>query len=399
MSLPIQCVPPVVNGFLSHYRGFFTKPQFANFSHLVSGLIVSDNKTIQEINDGFGVRDQSSLNRFVSHSSWDLSALNSVRLEQIKDSFSFRKKGVLIIDESLLHKTGKHMELAGSHRSGITKRIEWGHMIVNAFYTDVDNNAFPVETKVYVREKDCEKFYTKFKTKRELGLEEVDTALNAGLPVGLVITDAGYEGQEFTNALKERGLDFLVGVRTTTKMSIDREKRISVGEYLESLEDKDFMNINVDGHIYFYHIKQIYMRGIGRIKLVISHPAGDAKKRCYITNLKTSNKTIIKLLTKRWEIECFHRDAKQHLGLEAYQVRKSRGMQVVALASLIAYTLVILAMNKLKTPRPLRTIGEGCRYLALVAYKGINWIRKKIREKLEWRTILNKHVFVKNAKV
>lgn len=85
-------------------------------------------------------------------------------------------------------------------------------------------------------------------------------------------------------------------------------------------------------------------------KTVISYKYGDEDNvKIYITHLNEKDKIIVKLLIKRWRIECFHRDAKQHLGLEAYQVRRARGMQVVALAILIAYTLVILAGRSLKT--------------------------------------------------
>ena len=111
MSLPIISIPSTINKLLSEYSGFFTKPQFGNFRRLITGLIVSENKTLQKINDQFGKRNQSSLNRFVSNSKWDLDQLNSLRIKTVVSHLSLEKKGVLIIDESLNHKTGKHMEL------------------------------------------------------------------------------------------------------------------------------------------------------------------------------------------------------------------------------------------------------------------------------------------------
>ena len=293
------------------------------------------------------------------------------------------------------------MELAGYHRSGVTKRVEWGHMAVNSFYTDNKDNDFPIKTDIYVRKKDCLKYGNmSFKTKRELALEQIDFALENKLPVGLVLVDAGYEGEEFTQEVQMRNLDFLIGVRTTTKISIDRQKRISIAEYISALTDLDFEFYLTEDKAYFYHIKQASIRGIGAVKLIISFMHGDEDNiKCYITNLE-DDKTIIKLLIKRWCIECFHRDAKQHLGLEAYQVRKGRGMQVVALATLVAYTLVILIARILKAPiRKLKTVGEVCRYLALIAYKGIRWISCLIRKPLEFIKTLKKHVFVKNTKV
>ena len=402
MSLPIVNTPPVLNKLISHYSGFFTKPQRKHFSQLITGLIVSENKTLQEINDSFGKCDQSSFNRFVSHSDWDLDNLNELRLQQVKEYIPLKKKGILIIDESLCHKTGRKMELAGVHRSGVTKKLEWGHMLVNAFYTDTDDNEFPVKTDIYVREQDCKKNNVSvFKTKREIAIEQIDFALAQNLPISLVCVDAGYQGEGFTQEIIQRKLDFLVGVRITTKISIHRQKRILIKDYLQSLTHNDFKKHIKNKKIYYYNISKVSIRGIGFVKLVISYKKDDEEnKKCYITNLKEKDKTIINLLIKRWDIECFHRDAKQHLGLEAYQVRKGRGMQVVALAILIAYTLVILAKRILKTPiRPLKTIGEVCRYLQLIAYKGVRWIILQLAKPIEFTRTLKKHVFVKNAKV
>lgn len=398
MSLPIVCIPPVLTKLLDHYKEFFTKPQFDHFKRLVTGLIVSENKTLQEINDSFGKRNQSNLNRFVN-SNIDMGKLNSIRLKQVKEHLPLKKKGALIIDESLLHKTGKKMELAGIHRSGITKKLEWGHMTVNSLYTDSQNNEFPVKTDIYVREGDCKG--REFFTKRQLAIKQIDTALKEGLPVGVVIVDAGYEGEEFTREIKIRGLDFIIGIRVSTKASFDRGKRIAIGEYLAGLTDDNFDYVIDKGQAYFYHVTKVSIRGIGMVKLIISYAYGDEENvKCYITNLNEEDEIIIKLLVKRWHIECFHRDAKQHLGLEAYQVRKGRGMQIVALAILTAYTLVMLAARILKTPlRALRTVGEVCRYLKLIAYKGVRWIREKLKNPLEFLKILRRLVFVKNAKV
>ena len=36
------------------------------------------------------------------------------------------KKGIIILDPSMLHKTGKHMEKVNYHYSGTTKKKNWG---------------------------------------------------------------------------------------------------------------------------------------------------------------------------------------------------------------------------------------------------------------------------------
>ena len=397
-----MCIPPVLRNLLRQYQGFFSKPQFRHFQHLVTGLVVSENKTLCEMNDCFSSRDQSNFNRFVTQSDFSLEKLNRLRLAQVKKHVQFANKGVLIVDESLLHKTGDYMELAGSHKSGMTKTLRWGHMLVNTIFSDESENTFPVDTQVFVREKDCPKYDRKFKTKRELGIEGIDVALQARLPVHTVIADAGYEGDTFVNAIKSRGLDFLVGVRTSTKISIDRRKRQEIGSIKDSLQEEDFCKITHNDKTYYYHMKKGFVKKIGAVKLIISYVEDDKDNtKCYLTNSQRPNENIMKLLLARWKIEVFHRDAKQHLGLEAYQVRKGRGMQVVALAILTAYTLVFLAKKwLLKTPfRCFQTIGETCRYLTIIAYKGTRWIKKKLNNLLEFKQMLNKHVLIKNAKV
>ena len=98
----------------------------------------------------------------------------------------------------------------------------------------------------------------------------------------------------------------------------------------------------------------------------------------------------------------WHRDGKQHLGLEDCQVRKFSAIQKVVCAILVAYTqLILMKEDKLLKPlkRILKTIGEGCRYLRLIALKGAFWLKQKAKNIVEFRKILNQLVFVKNAKV
>ena len=78
---------------------------------------------------------------------------------------------------------------------------------------------------------------------------------------------------------------------------------------------------------YFIYTKPVSIRGIGKVKLIVSYKSGDEENtKIYITDLlEASNEELIELLVCRWKVECWHRDAKQHLGLEEYQVRKYRG--------------------------------------------------------------------------
>ena len=96
--MPIVCIPPILKKHLFYYKNFFSKSQFNHFQRLVTGLIVSPNKTLQEINDSFGKRNQSNFNRFVTKSPWEKDTLKTLRLDHIKSSTNLDDYGIQIID-------------------------------------------------------------------------------------------------------------------------------------------------------------------------------------------------------------------------------------------------------------------------------------------------------------
>ena len=401
MSLPLVETPRQLKSLLKFYKKHFTKKQYKHFRNYITGLIVSDNKTIQEINDCFNECNQSSLNRFLTKAEWDCKKVNKTRLMQIKRHCNL-KKGILIVDPTMLHKTGKKMEKANYHYSGVTKSKEWGHLLVDSFFMDPSANEFPVCADIYLRECDADKTHP-FKTTREICLEHIDYA-KQNLPIWLVMLDAGLYADFVIKDIKLQGLKYIAGVRITNNISIDGNDRISISDYLDSLTDTNFNYFFHNGETYFLHTVDIYSRGVGKEKLLISYKEGDEENiKIYTTNvLNKGEGALMSLLLKRWEIECLHRDAKQHLGLEDYQVRKFGAIQKVVCAVLVAYTQVILSrVQAILCPihRTLETIGEGCRFLRLVALKGMAWLKRKAKRIGTLKDVLNSYVFVKNAKV
>jgi len=400
MSLPIREIPHKYKALLSFYKKCFTRPQYKNFRDFVLGLIVSDNKTIQEINDCFGRVDQSSLNRFLTLSEWDAAKINNKRISQIK-SYHKIKKGIFICDPTFLQKFGKMMEYANYHYNGMTKKEEWGYFLVNSFFTD-GNVEFPVCADFYLRKEDADEKHP-FKTLREICLEQLDYAMKR-LPIWLFIADAGLYADFLIQDIRSRGLKYILGTRITNNISIGRKKRISIEKYMQTLTDDDFKVHIFDGEAYFLHSVDVSERNVGKEKLLISYKAGDEENiRINVTNLtQHSDNSLLCLLLKRWKIEVWHRDGKQHLGLEDCQVRKFSAIQKVVCAILVAYTqLILMKADRLLKPlkRILKTIGECCRYLRLIALKGTFWLKQKAKDIVEFRKILNQLVFVKNAKV
>ena len=400
MSLPIREIPARLKSLLFWYKKQFTRPQYKNFRDFVVGLIVSDNKTIQEIADCYGRVDQSSLNRFFTFSEWDNNKINDRRIAQIKSRNKVRR-GILICDPTFLEKCGKLMEKANYHYSGITKEEEWGYLLVNSFFTD-GNVGFPVCADFYLSKEDADDKYP-FKTIREICIEQLEYSMKK-LDIWLFIADAGLYADFLIQEIRSRGLKYIIGTRVSNNISVQGKKRISIEEYFSTLTDLDFKPQVIDGEVYYLHTVEVSERNVGKEKLLISYKKGDEENiRINVTNLlQHGDAALMSLLLKRWKIETWHRDAKQFLGLESYQIRKFGAMQKVVCAVLVAYTQLIL-MKHDEIPKPLNriieTIGEGCRYMRLLALKGSFWLKQKSKNLVEFKEILNLYVFVKNAKV
>ncbi len=76
--LPIVEFPEIIEHFAPYYESVFSEEAFIQFKRYISGLMVSENKTIEGINRLFinEVRDQSSVNRWLTGSPFCLKELN-----------------------------------------------------------------------------------------------------------------------------------------------------------------------------------------------------------------------------------------------------------------------------------------------------------------------------------
>src|SRR3989338_4972795 len=191
-------LPQGLKIYLKPYLKTLTKPQQPHFSTLITGLIVHENKTIQEINDAFTDKDQSILNRFINNH--DLSELNKIRIAQVHRVLPSRHEGLLIFDNSLAHKTGKHMESAGYHRSGLTKKKEWGHNILNSYYTHPNwEVGYPITADICTAKSD--KSHT-YKPIKRMMLDQVEYARSQGVK-GIVCADTLFYADHVVHALDD----------------------------------------------------------------------------------------------------------------------------------------------------------------------------------------------------
>ena len=125
----------------------FSAEAFIEFERYISGLIVSENKTVDGINRLFvnESRNQSSLNRLLTESPFSLEDLNQARLKMLASlpGTQIKPKGVLGVDDTLLTHYGQEFEKIAKLLDHVSQSYVWAHDLVTIHYSD-DETDYPV---------------------------------------------------------------------------------------------------------------------------------------------------------------------------------------------------------------------------------------------------------------
>lgn len=327
---------------LKNYRSCFSKPQWNHFNTYMHGLLLGEKgeKNIQDIaGNMLDGRSQSSLNRFLTQHKWDMKRLNAIRLQQV---LSHREGGVLILDDTLIEKSGKQMDGVGflfDHSLGKSVRC---HDIVSTFY-HYGGVHVPLYFMPYVKEEHAQGLDIWFKTKIQLALDLLRKSLMQITPE-VVVFDAWYMSKELLDFLSCRGLVWVSQAKSNRLIQVD-DTWISVSTFARGFPMQVFNRIDkvVDEHRFkwIYEVTLV-MKNIGLVKLVVLRQRKNSKTCTFLVsnNTELDGLHVLEYYKKRWAIEVFYRDCKQHLGMGEYQVRRLDAVVIHLHLVVLAYTLL-----------------------------------------------------------
>jgi hypothetical protein len=145
--LPLVEFPELVQHYAPFFRRVFSAEALIEFERYISGLIVSENKTVDGINRLFILesRNQSSLNRLLTESPYSLEALNQARLDLLASlaGTQMKAKGVFSVDDTLLSHYGQDFEQIAKLWDHVSGSYVWAHNLVTIHYSD-DDTDYPV---------------------------------------------------------------------------------------------------------------------------------------------------------------------------------------------------------------------------------------------------------------
>jgi hypothetical protein len=367
----------------------FSAKALVQFQRYVSGLLVSENKTVDGINRLFvqESRNQSSLNRHLTASPYSEAALNRQRLALLNslEGTRMKSKGVLSVDDTLLTHYGRHFDEIAFLYDPVDKRYTWAHNLVNLHYSD-DQTDYPLhfqlwkpadldkierglqaanirlrESKFALKESDPKKwrqyllgvwsrkqakpevaalYQSKLLIARELLQQWVDENPQRKLPVTF---DNWYTQPAFCRFLNQELKLPYVGTLAGDDEVILKRGHLPLEEFTNQLKREHFQAIEKGNKPIFHKIgitykgeKETYysycrnhrIHNFGKQRLVINFTRPDLSSSPLFYNsnrLNWQSVGITRIRRHRWPVEVYHEEGKAE-GLDQYQVRNFRAI-------------------------------------------------------------------------
>ncbi len=287
-----------------------------NFLAFFFGLIFSGTKSINELADWFGRKDQSTLNRILSNPKLNISNIFVKFQIWLREKLDFRKTTYLIIDDSFLCKSGKHM--AGlawgyNHSKG---HVEFGQQAVLATVLNGELE-LPFFSEMY------DKSAKNFKSKLDLAIFLFGRFFKfMGTRKFIVLFDSWYCCQKLISVFPSF-IGWVSKLRRNRRIDVG-EGWVSLRDFLRSVNSWRYKSISVGGNEYWFYEFQAEVKNLGRLRLIAVKKSKYARivSAVIVTNLtEETTAVILQHFKKRWEIEVCIKNTKQALGWNNCKVR------------------------------------------------------------------------------
>lgn len=401
--LPLIELPEIVRHYAPWFETVFSEEAMIQFQRYLSGLIVSENKSIEGINRLVihESRSQSSLNRLLTRSPFSEKKLNEQRLALLNSLAGTRMKpkGVFSVDDTLLTHYGKHFDEIAylyDHTQGC---YTWAHNLVTVHYSD-DQTDYPVAFQLW-RPADLEKIeqgllaagirlrQSKYELKeskprkwrqyllgvwrRRQNKPEVAALYQSKLTIArqllaewhadnpdltLPVTfDNWYTQPSFCRFLdKELDLPYVgtladddevvlkTGRETLASFAgrLKKEHLAAVAQGGKPLFHKISIRYKGEKETYYSYCRTLRIHNFGKQRIVINFRQADLSDSpvfCNSNRLRWQAVGITRIRRHRWPVEVYYEEGKAE-GLDQYQMRDFRGITRHVSLVAVVYSLL-----------------------------------------------------------
>ena len=327
------------------------------------------------------------LHHFVAKSDWSDATIMARVRDWVMPSLGLGGGCYWIIDDTGFPKKGKHSVGVARQYCGQLGKQDNCQVAVSLSLASVQGS-LPIAYQLYLpkdwasdavrRETAGVPKYIAFATKPEIALTQIHQAIDQGVPMGVVLADAGYGDETaFRDGITAWGMLYAVGIRPGTtvwapgtaplppKAWSGRGKRptklrrepgnepITVKALAMALQPqawstivwREGTNSELSGRFTALRVRPAHRDYLGTEMrpeewLLIEWPEGDDEPAKYFLCTAPQEATLAQMVfvTKmRWRIERDYQDLKQEFGLGHYEGRGWRGFHHHATLSIAAY--------------------------------------------------------------
>jgi len=360
----------------------------------VQGLLLDgERKSIEPLAGRVPGANMQALQQFVGQSPWawePVRRLLARRMEQ-----ELRPAAAWIIDDTGFPKQGRHSVGVARQYSGTLGKVGNCQVAVTV-HLSTATESMPLDWALYLPQAwigdiaRCRQAGVpapmRFRTKPELALELLDQLLAWGLQRQPVLADAGYgNNSEFRAGLVRRGLQYMVGVESTTTVwespispvkprrpiargqpqpPGSRTQSLALRELAAALPPQAWRTITwrqgTQGpqrsrfsacRAQPAHGQAHYQPELASVWVLIEWPANTAAPTKYwFSNLPegVSWRRLVRLAKLRWRVEQNYQQLKEELGLDHYEGRSWQGWHHHVTLVCLAYAFLLLERRRLK---------------------------------------------------
>ena len=405
--VPLVAYPELVEHYAPYFVDVFSAEAFIQFKRYLSGLIVSENKTVDGINRlvVHESRNQSSLNRLLTESPFCLTELNQGRLKLLDNvpGTRVKPKGVVSVDDTLLTHYGRHFEQIAKLYDHVQGCYVWAHNLVTLHYSD-DRTDYPLlfelwrpadleaieqgllvaglklkASKSALKASDPKKwrqylvgvwrrhqaqpevaalYDSKLRIAERLLQHWVELYPNLRLPVTF---DSWYTQPSFCHFIDRLGLPY-VGTLTDEAELVLKTGRHRLDAFAADLKQEHqaalkhgqalvFKPVTIrfkgQPELYYSYCHTHRVHNFGKLRLVINHRQADLADNpaFFIANrLYWQAAGITRIRRHRWPVEVYHEEGKAE-GLDQYQLRDFEAIERHVALVAVVYSLLRAAQQ------------------------------------------------------
>ena len=344
----ITDIPRRLKHLLSKFKSFLSKPQYENFCRTELGIMTAakGEHDIKSINEQFiNKKDQSSLNRFITESKWNLQPI----VNQGKELFLHESKldtdlELKIIDDTVCRKYSNKTEMVCYNHSS-TMGTVLSHDYVTSLYVNSEI-AVSDGLKLYGNEEKCKEKGVDFKTRLQLAMELIGEHTPKAKST-IWLWDSWYTCSEMAQECRLHGYSW-IGEIKSNRIVFYGGQRLRLDELYGWLcSEGAFFDVVVNGELYLAAGVEVFMPKVGNVSIIINVKATTRDVHFLCTDLTGfSVYEVILHALERHRIEDFYKEAKL-MGFGEYRFRTSEAALIHAHLVALAHTLLDLLRRRL----------------------------------------------------